>query len=170
MGVTHRTGHGLEFGFEYSFTKDLTPNYDGVLPYDSYNTRLDRGNDPMYSRNYLVANYIYNLPIGRGKAVFGNVSGKLDRLVGGWQIAGIITAASGHYVCLTTNSKETGYQYPACTPRANVVGDPSVSSQTQYEWFNPDGVRGAVNGVSIRRFGAVQHAKSGKFQLGCGAV
>jgi hypothetical protein len=137
IGVTHRTGHGLEFGFEYSFTKDLTPSYNGVLPYDSYNLRLDRGNDPMYSRNYLVANYIYNLPIGRGQAVFGNVSNKLNRLVGGWQIAGIITAASGHYACLTTNSKETGYQYPTCTPRANIVGNPNVSNQTQYEWFNP---------------------------------
>jgi hypothetical protein len=137
LGVTRRMSHGMEFGFQYSLTKDLTPNYDGVLPYDSYNTRLDRGNDPMYSRNYLVANYIYNLPIGRGQAVFGNVSTKLDRLVGGWQLAGIITAASGHYTCLTTNSKETGYQYPTCTPRANIVGDPNISDQTQYEWFNP---------------------------------
>ncbi len=137
VGVNHRTGLGLEFGLQYSFTKDLTPNYDGVLPYDSYNVNLDRGNSPQYSRNYLVANYIYDLPIGRGKLLFGKTSPGLNRLVGGWQIAGIVTAASGHYVCITTNSKETGYQYPTCTPRANFVGNPSVSNQTQYQWFNP---------------------------------
>ena len=137
LGVTHRTGHGLEFGFEYSFTKDLTPNYNGVLPYDSYNVRLDRGNSPQYSRNYLVANYIYNIPIGKGQAVLGNVSNGLNRLVGGWQLGGIVTVASGHYVCITTNSKETGYQYPTCTPRANIVGNPAVANQTQYQWFNP---------------------------------
>jgi hypothetical protein len=57
--------------------------------------------------------------------------------VSGWQLAGIITAASGHYVCITTNAKATGYQYPTCSPRANIVGNPSVASQTQYEWFNP---------------------------------
>ncbi len=130
-------GHGLEFGFQYSFTKDLTPNYNGVLPYDSYNVKLDRGNSPQYSRNYMVANYIYDLPIGKGKALFGNIGNGLNRAVGGWQLAGIVTAASGHYVCITTNSKETGYQYPTCTPRANIIGDPSVAKQTQYSWFNP---------------------------------
>jgi hypothetical protein len=137
VGVTHRVGHGLEFGLQYSFTKDLTPNYDGVFPYDSYNVRLDRGNSPQYSRNYMVANYIYNLPIGKGQAVFGRASSKIDKVIGGWQLAGIVTAASGHYACMTTNSKETGYQYPTCTPRANIVGDPAVSEQTQYQWFNP---------------------------------
>jgi hypothetical protein len=137
LGVQHRMGHGLQFGLEYSLTKDLTPNYNGVLPYDPYNIRLDRGNNPMYSRNYLVGNYIYELPIGRGKMLLGGISKGVNRAVGGWQLAGIVTAASGHYVCITTNAKATGYQYPACTPRANIVGNPNVSNQTQYQWFNP---------------------------------
>jgi hypothetical protein len=137
LGVQHRMGHGLQFGLEYSLTKDLTPNYNGVLPYDPYNIRLDRGNNPMYSRNYLVGNYIYELPIGRGKMLLGGISKGVNRAVGGWQLAGIVTAASGHYVCITTNAKATGYQYPTCTPRANIVGNPNVSNQTQYQWFNP---------------------------------
>ncbi len=137
LGVQHRVGHGLQFGFEFSLTKDLTPNYNGVLPYDPYNTRLDRGNNPMYSRNYLVANYIYDLPIGRGKLLLRNTPKMLNQAVSGWQIAGIVTAASGHYVCITTNAKATGYQYPTCSPRANIVGDPGVAQQTQYQWFNP---------------------------------
>ena len=137
IGVTHRIGHGLEFGLEYSFTKDLTPSYDGVIPYDPYNVRLDRGNDPMYSRNYMVANYIYDLPIGRGKLWLNSVSSRVNKVVGGWQIAGIVTAASGHYTSITTNAKANGYQYPTQTPRANTVGNPSVANQTQYQWFNP---------------------------------
>ncbi len=137
LGVTHRFSHGLQFGFEYSFTKDLTPNYNGVLPYDPFNVRLDRGNNPMYSRNYMVTNYIYDLPFGKGQPVWRNVTGGLDRIVSGWQLAGIITAASGHYVCITTNAKATGYQYPTCSPRANIIGDPSVPAQNQYQWFNP---------------------------------
>jgi len=36
--------------------------------------RLDRGNSPQYSRNYLVANYICDLPIGAGKLLFGGAS------------------------------------------------------------------------------------------------
>jgi hypothetical protein len=137
VGVTHRTGHGLEFGFEYSYTKDLTPSYDGILPYDPFNMNLDRGNNPMYSRNYMVGNYIYDLPIGKGKWLLTGLSNGLNRVIGGWQIAGIVTAASGHYVSITTNAKANGYQYPGNTPRANIVGDPSVAQQNQYEWFNP---------------------------------
>jgi hypothetical protein len=137
LGIQHRSGHGIQFGIEYSMTKDLTPNFDGVLPYDPYNTRLDRGNNPMYSRNYLVANYIYDLPVGKGKMILGNIGNGFNRVIGGWQTAGIVTIASGHYVCITTNAKATGYQYPTCSPRANIVGNPNPFSQNQYEWFNP---------------------------------
>lgn len=136
-GVTHRVGHGIEFELEYSLTKDLTPSYNGILPYDPFNMGLDRGNNPMYSRNYLVGNYIYNLPFGRGQAIASGISNRLNRFVGGWQLAGIVTRASGHFVSITTNAKANGYQYPTNTPRANIVGDPSVPQQTQYEWFNP---------------------------------
>jgi hypothetical protein len=48
-------------------------------------------------------NFLYDLPIGQGKKLFGNVGPKLDRLVGGWQIAGSGTTVS-RWVALTATN------------------------------------------------------------------
>ena len=39
-------------------------------------------------KHHIPFNYLYDLPIGRGKKLLGNVGKNLDRLVGGWQVAG----------------------------------------------------------------------------------
>jgi hypothetical protein len=41
------------------------------------------------------ANWIYELPVGRGKALFGNAGGALDKIVGGWEFHGIARIQSG---------------------------------------------------------------------------
>ena len=84
-------------------------------------------------KNYLVANYIYDLPFGKGKYLLSNSSGIVDKLVSGWQFAGIATFASGSYFSVTFNSMLTGWR----SGRANIVGDPWNSRQNQYQWFNP---------------------------------
>jgi hypothetical protein len=43
------------------------------------------------------------LPFGRGKKLFGNVNSKLDRLVGGWQVAAYGTISSRWWVLPTGN-------------------------------------------------------------------
>ena len=48
-------------------------------------------------------NFLYDLPIGQGKKLFGNVGAKLDRVVGGWQIAGSGTTLSRWVALPTTN-------------------------------------------------------------------
>jgi len=48
-------------------------------------------------------NYLYDLPIGRGKKLLGGVGSKLDRIVGGWQIAGYGTTNSRYWTLPTGN-------------------------------------------------------------------
>jgi len=48
-------------------------------------------------------NWLYDLPIGRGKAVLGGAGSWLDRVVGGWQIAGYGTTQSRYWSLPTTN-------------------------------------------------------------------
>ncbi len=43
----------------------------------------------------LKANWIYELPFGRGKSLFGNVNGAVDRLVGGWEFNGVARIQTG---------------------------------------------------------------------------
>ncbi len=56
---------------------------------------LDYGNSSGIRRHSLVAHYVYQVPIGRGKRYFGGMHRTLDVLVGGWQVSGITTYQSG---------------------------------------------------------------------------
>src|SRR6185436_2493407 len=40
-------------------------------------------------------NWVYELPVGRGKKLFGNAGGVLDRIVGGWEFDGAGRVQSG---------------------------------------------------------------------------
>lgn len=53
-------------------------------------------------------NYLFDLPIGRGKKVAGNVGSMMNRFVGGWQIAGSGTTASRYWSLPTGNWGATG--------------------------------------------------------------
>jgi hypothetical protein len=53
-------------------------------------------------------NFLYDLPIGRGKRLFRNTGSKLDRVVGGWQIAGYGTSASRWFTLPINNWGPTG--------------------------------------------------------------
>jgi len=65
------------------------------VPQDSNNLRAERGNSPFDVRHRFTASYTWDLPFGKGKAFGGDASDGLDRLIGGWQVNGIVTAQSG---------------------------------------------------------------------------
>jgi hypothetical protein len=64
--------------------------------------------DPDIPKHRIRWNYLYDLPLGRGKKFAGNIGSKLDRLVGGWQIAGYGTTQSRYWQLPTTNWGPTG--------------------------------------------------------------
>jgi hypothetical protein len=131
IGATRRFAD-LQFGVEYQFTRALGPNYQGSEPYDNSNLNLDYGNLGTYVRNYAVINYIYNLPFGKNQKFFSSASPVVDKLISGWQLAGIATLSSGPFASVNFNSTLTGWP----SGRANIVGNPTLSNQTQYQWFN----------------------------------
>ena len=133
LGATRRYSSGLQFGAEYQFTRSLGGPFDGAIPTTNTNLRLDRGNSTQYVRHYLVANYVYDLPFGKGRHFMSNAPTVVEKLVGGWQLAGITTLGSGGFLSVSFNSTQTGWP----SGRANIVGDPMASSHNQYQWFNP---------------------------------
>ena len=50
----------------------------------------------------------YELPFGRGKALFGGASGLAERLAGGWQLNGIATMLSGFPLTPQDGSNRSG--------------------------------------------------------------
>jgi Carboxypeptidase regulatory-like domain len=62
---------------------------------DLRNLRVCRGSSDFDHRHILAANFIYGLPIGRGRWLGSNMSKLLDEAIGGWKVSGIVTAYTG---------------------------------------------------------------------------
>src|SRR5208283_5089696 len=103
----HRFGAGLIFTASYTFSKFLSdtagPEEWGAINGDQggssirnfYDLKADWSVDGDDIPHSLVLNYVYDLPIGRGKKVGGGMNRVEDAVAGGWQVSGITTAQSG---------------------------------------------------------------------------
>ncbi|HZY63083.1 MAG TPA: TonB-dependent receptor [Edaphobacter sp.] len=99
-------GLGLQADFNYTFSKSLdttsqaerlgssgSPN-DAQI-FNTWNPNQLYGPSDFDLRHQLNANYIWNLPFGRGQRFAGNIGRFADMLIGGWQTTGIIRWTSG---------------------------------------------------------------------------
>jgi hypothetical protein len=134
LSLERRYSSGLSFQVQYSLTKSLDSSAtDTGQPTVPNNWRLDRGNDSLIRTHYMVGNYVYELPFGHGKRYLSSLHGVPELLLGGWQTSGIVTAASGLPYSVTFTSSVLGWP----SGRANIVGNPAVSSPGVNGWFNP---------------------------------
>ena len=62
---------------------------------DNHNPQNDYGPSDFDVDQRFVASYVYNLPIGRGKKLLGNINRAADAVVGGWELTGITTFQTG---------------------------------------------------------------------------
>ena len=95
-----RMSDGLLVQGSYTFGKSLANTYASSSavfdqPATLRNLWVRRGVTPFDIRHGLKANFIYELPFGRGKAYFNSANRLVDRLVGGWAFNGNIRVQSG---------------------------------------------------------------------------
>jgi hypothetical protein len=113
VGAEHRFSKGYAFQFfyvlgnaygdateqennDYSFNNEEYFYVKGTVPSGeaARNRLLNYKRDPSIPKHRLRWNWVIDLPFGRGKT-FGRDSGRwLDRLIGGWQMAGMGTMRS----------------------------------------------------------------------------
>jgi hypothetical protein len=141
---THRLSKGLTALASYTYSKFLDnvegnngwsyngPTNWGVTPANNYNLAADKSVDAGDIPHALVASYIYQLPVGRGKAVGSGMSRVADAVVGGWELSGIATFKGGIPIGIFGNDQPT---YGG-NPRPDVVGNVHVSNPNKHEWFN----------------------------------
>jgi hypothetical protein len=113
---THRMSHGLQFQASYTWSHaidnavdPLTPAVGAhTFPRNSLDLGENRGNSDNDTRHVLVANYIYELPFGRGKNYLSH--GIVGRIMEGLEMDGIFTAQTGHpfQVRGTEDTQRTG--------------------------------------------------------------
>jgi hypothetical protein len=94
-----RFSNGFQFGASYTLSKsdDSGSNYRDILP-DSYNTSNLWGPSEFDSRNVVVINYLYTLPL------FKNSNGAAHKVLGNWQISGSNEWQSGEPCGIGTTS------------------------------------------------------------------
>jgi hypothetical protein len=115
--IRHGMSHGFQFDFNYTFSKSIDIFSDatrvgawgglGGQIINSWQPNAMRAVSDYDTRHQFNANWIAELPFGKGK-LLGRDSGKaLDALIGGWQLSGLFRMTSGFPVNISN-----GYQWP----------------------------------------------------------
>jgi hypothetical protein len=97
------------------------------------------GNSDFDIRHHAVVDALYDLPFGRGRKFGADVSRPLDLLVGGWQIGGIGSFATGNWYTVTSAagvSNADGGGNVAASDRPDQIGDPNATPCVPGTWFN----------------------------------
>ena len=137
----HRFQKGLSVLVSYTYSKFLD-NTEGTQswaykgnnsPANNYNLAAEKSVDAGDTPHSLVASYIYQLPVGRGRTIASHISRKADAVVGGWEWSGIATAKSGIPLGFSGNDIPS---YGG-NPRPDIIGNPNaVAHRSVHEWFN----------------------------------
>jgi hypothetical protein len=98
--LRRRMSRGLLIQGSYTFSKSLANMYgtSGVVFYQPRTLRdesRDKNTSPFDLVHGIKANWIWELPVGRGQWLAGDANGLVDRLAGGWAIHGQARLQSG---------------------------------------------------------------------------
>lgn len=108
--LRRRFSRGLEFGASYTLSKSIDDmSVDPVAstsggglsstnsrtPTDVRNFRLDRAVSDFDNTHVVVANGVFELPIGHGRRWANSAPGWANHILGGWTLTGIYTYQSG---------------------------------------------------------------------------
>jgi hypothetical protein len=117
VSLRKRFSHGLQFDFNYTLSHSIdngssvTNTVTGGLVCDLTNLRVCRGPSDFDIRHLINANFIYELPFGRGRMFGSGVSGWANQIIGGWEVTGIFTARSGLPFGTTTTAFPVGFNF-----------------------------------------------------------
>jgi hypothetical protein len=117
VSLRKRFSQGLQFDFNYTWShsidngSSITNTVTGGLVCDMTNLRVCRGNSDFDIRHLVNANFIYELPFGRGQRFGSGVPGWANHVIGGWEISGIFTARTGQAFSTTTGTFPVGFNF-----------------------------------------------------------
>ena len=93
--LRRRMANGLQFNTSYVYGRGYQSVFYSLRVPTL--TQLDGGGEGGVTHAF-KGNWVYELPIGQGRRFAGNVGPWMDRLIGGWQIAGTFLLRSGQIV------------------------------------------------------------------------
>src|ERR1700693_1695105 len=117
MQVTfrHPSSHGVQFDFNYTFSKSIDLSSDAerigthsglggqiINAWNPYQLRAVSDFDATHQFN---ANWIVDLPFGRGRAFGRESNGLVNAFIGGWQLTGLFRLTSGFPVNVSNGAQ-----------------------------------------------------------------
>jgi hypothetical protein len=158
--------HALQVKFERRFSKGVyvlnsftwskaidnasqvleEPGGNTGTPQNLFNIAADRGIGAYDQPFNNTTSFVWELPLGKGRAFLSDLPYAIDAVLGGWNLTGINTMTSGQAV----NFRYTPSPVTANLPtflggialRPNLVGNPLLSNgRTIDRWFNTEAIR-----------------------------
>ena len=125
--LRHHMSHGLQFDVNYTFSKslDISSDAERVGPgsngsflglnnniINAWNPNAQKGVSSFDVTHQVNANWVYELPIGRGQRFVHGSNRLLDAAIGGWQMTGVFRITSGFPVTVDngTSSFPTNFE------------------------------------------------------------
>jgi len=112
--LRRRFTSGLTFQFNWTWSHGVTDQRFGTAQdeYQAYrdvrDLSLEKYRSPFDQRHVIAAQFIYPLPLGKGKFLAGNSPEWLDKIIGSWQIQGMARLASGSPFSILATRVTTG--------------------------------------------------------------
>ena len=105
VNLQHAMRHGVQFDFNYTFSKSIDISSDaarigawsglGGQVINSWDPNAMRAVSDFDAKHQFNANWIAELPFGKGRLVASGAHGLLDAIIGGWQLSGLFRVTSG---------------------------------------------------------------------------
>jgi hypothetical protein len=150
VGAHKQYTSGFTLNAEYSYTRVLgTENFMNPATLND-----SKGNIGGITPHALAVSYSYPLPFGHGQMVLANASNVANKIIGGWQLAGITTVQSGQPFSVSYSCSGTGCVSGRASVNAGVPLYPS--KKTRAQWFNPAAFTaptGVINGATLAGYG-----------------
>ncbi len=131
---------GGQYMWSHSINEGSVGGGEASEPQNVNDRRGDRGNSAQDVRHTATVNWIYELPLGRGRRYL-NQSGFVDKVLGGWQLTGLAQARTGRQLTVTvnrgTNDLPDGNntnQRPDLVPGVSLI---PPGGQSTAQWINP---------------------------------
>jgi len=105
VNFRHRMEHGVQFDFNYTFSKSIDIASDatrigawsglGGNVINAFDPNAMRAVSDYDAKHQFNANWIAELPFGKGKSIGRNANRFTDAVIGGWQLSGLFRITSG---------------------------------------------------------------------------
>jgi hypothetical protein len=144
FSVTRRAAQGLSLQMSYNWSRthgDVNSDFQepwgtGSLQ-DTYNLKQEAKGISDFDITHIVKGYvIYNLPFGRGKQLFSNVSTLTDAMIGGWSLDGDVHYNTGTPISVHSTNSIPGFNsiYIDLVPGCKLT---LGSRKLNKPWLNP---------------------------------